>query len=161
MSNSWEPDRNGWSLNVRLFVWSISDFPCSLTRNITSHSMKNLAFHSLLRWKMIILPVLTILILHLSLKGWENVLFWTWELWKGQSYRENQVAWSFKRKAERPVAVTKDAFPVPSRLHCKHVPSIFRFSATWELGQMRSPQFSRGRKSTGNACSLVTHWSPG
>ena len=25
-------------------------FPCSLTRNITSHSMENLAFHSLLRW---------------------------------------------------------------------------------------------------------------
>ena len=25
---------------------------CSLTRNITSHSMKNLAFHSLLRWNM-------------------------------------------------------------------------------------------------------------
>ena len=41
--------------------WSISKFPCSLTRNITSHSMKNLAFHSLLRWKMIILPILTTL----------------------------------------------------------------------------------------------------
>ena len=30
--------------------WSISNFPCSLTRNITSHIMKNLAFHSLLRY---------------------------------------------------------------------------------------------------------------
>ena len=30
--------------------WSISNFPCSLTRNITSHRMKNFAFHSLLRW---------------------------------------------------------------------------------------------------------------
>ena len=30
-------------------------FPCSLTRNVTSHSMENLAFHSLVRWKMIIL----------------------------------------------------------------------------------------------------------
>ena len=37
--------------------WSISNFPCSLTRNITSHSMKNLAFHSLLRWKIIILSI--------------------------------------------------------------------------------------------------------
>ena len=27
---------------------STSNFPCSLTRNITSHSMKNVAFHSLL-----------------------------------------------------------------------------------------------------------------
>ena len=40
-----------------------------LTRNITSHSMKNLAFHSLPRLKMF-----TSLI-HYSLKGWENVLF--------------------------------------------------------------------------------------
>ena len=39
--------------------WSISNFPCSLTGNITPHSMKSLAFHSLLRWKMIILPTLT------------------------------------------------------------------------------------------------------
>ena len=37
----------------------MSDFPCSLTRNMTSHSMKNLAFHRLLRWKMIILSILT------------------------------------------------------------------------------------------------------
>ena len=39
--------------------WSISKFPCSPTRNITSHSMENLAFHSLLGWKMIILRILT------------------------------------------------------------------------------------------------------
>ena len=26
--------------------WSISNFPCSLTRNVTSHSLKNFAFHS-------------------------------------------------------------------------------------------------------------------
>ena len=38
--------------------WSTSNFPCSLTRNITSRSMKNLAFHRLLRWEMIILPIL-------------------------------------------------------------------------------------------------------
>ena len=39
--------------------WSISNFPCSLARNVTSHIMKNFAFHSLLRWKMIILTILT------------------------------------------------------------------------------------------------------
>ena len=38
--------------------WSISNFPCSLTRNITPQSMENLAFHRLLRWKIIILPIL-------------------------------------------------------------------------------------------------------
>ena len=54
--------------------WSISNFPCSLTRNITSHSMENLAFPSLLRWKMIIRPILTTSLIHFFLKGWENVL---------------------------------------------------------------------------------------
>ena len=34
--------------------WIISNLPCSLNRNITAHSMKNLTFHSLLRWNMII-----------------------------------------------------------------------------------------------------------
>ena len=35
--------------------WSTSNFPCSLTSNITSNSWKNSAFHSLLRCKMAIL----------------------------------------------------------------------------------------------------------
>ena len=39
------------------------------------HSMKNLAFHSLLRYEMIILPILTTLLICCKLKGWENVLF--------------------------------------------------------------------------------------
>ena len=34
----------------------MSNFPCSLTSNITPHSMENMAFHSLLRLKMIVLP---------------------------------------------------------------------------------------------------------
>ena len=34
--------------------WSISSFPCSLT-NITSHSVKNVSFHSLRRWEVVIL----------------------------------------------------------------------------------------------------------
>ena len=42
---------------------------------IFHHSMKNLAFHSLLRQKMIILPILTTSLIHFSLQGWENVLF--------------------------------------------------------------------------------------
>ena len=39
--------------------WSISNFLCSLARNITLHSKENLAFHSLLRRKMMLLPILT------------------------------------------------------------------------------------------------------
>ena len=45
--------------------WSISNFPCSLTRNITSHSMKNMNYHSLL----------TTSLIRFSWKGWENVFF--------------------------------------------------------------------------------------
>ena len=48
-------------------------FPCSLTRNITSHSVENinLVFHSSLRWKMIVVPILT-----------ASCAWWTSE-WKG------------------------------------------------------------------------------
>ena len=40
----------------------------------TPHSIKNLAFHSLLSREMTILPILPTSLIHLSLKGWENVL---------------------------------------------------------------------------------------
>ena len=43
-------------------------FSCSLTRNITSHSMENLAFHSLLRWKMIIIQILATPLMHFLFK---------------------------------------------------------------------------------------------
>ena len=36
---------------------------------------ENLAFHSLLRWKMIILPILTTSLTLFLFRGWENVLF--------------------------------------------------------------------------------------
>ena len=42
--------------------------PYSLTLNTTSHSLKNLAFHELLRCKMIILPTLATLLIHFLLK---------------------------------------------------------------------------------------------
>ena len=50
------PGLRGWNrrpdaLTLPLPEWSISNFPYSITRNITSHCMKNLAFHSLLRRK--------------------------------------------------------------------------------------------------------------
>ena len=46
----------------------MSKFPCSLTRNMTSHSMENLTFHSLLRWKVIILQILTTSLIQLLLE---------------------------------------------------------------------------------------------
>ena len=77
-----------WSFMAHSQEWSMSNFLCSLTRTITSHSMENLVFHgslprvinvkfplqphqkyyitqyeelfiALLRWKMIILPIFT------------------------------------------------------------------------------------------------------
>ena len=47
--------------------WSISNFPCSLIRNTTSHGIKNVAFHSLLRGQVIVLPILTTLLVQISL----------------------------------------------------------------------------------------------
>ena len=44
--------------------WSISNFPCSLTRKI-----------SLFRWKMITLPILTTSLILTMQEGWENVIF--------------------------------------------------------------------------------------
>ena len=58
------------------------NFSCSLTRNITSHSMENLAFHSLLRWKMIILPILPISLIHFLDKRLGECTFWSQD-WKG------------------------------------------------------------------------------
>ena len=60
--------------------WSSSNFSCGLTSNITSHSMKNLVFHSLLRRKMILLPILTTSSIHFSLGRLGECTFWTWEL---------------------------------------------------------------------------------
>ena len=56
---------------------SMSNSPsCSLTRNITSYSMKTLAFHSYVRWKVINMLQLSLPHLYISLlKGLANVLF--------------------------------------------------------------------------------------
>ena len=64
-----------YSLTLSRQEWSISDFPCSLTRNITSHSMKDLAFYGLLRCKMIILLILNYLTLYISLQKVGKTLF--------------------------------------------------------------------------------------
>ena len=57
----WEPrvQNTGWA-NIQDEEWSMSNFPCSLTRNITSHSMENLAFHHLLSLKMIKVQMLNL-----------------------------------------------------------------------------------------------------
>ena len=59
--------------------WSMSNFPRSFARNIKSHSMKNLGFHSLLRWKMSMLSILTTSLMHFLFKRLGECTFWTWE----------------------------------------------------------------------------------
>ena len=54
----------------------MSKFPCSLTRNMTSHSMENLTFHSLLRWKMIIIQILATPLMHFLFKRLGECTFW-------------------------------------------------------------------------------------
>ena len=49
--NAGHPMEYSWVLHSQ--EWSISNFPCSPTGNVTSHSMENVAFHSLLRSKTI------------------------------------------------------------------------------------------------------------
>ena len=56
---------------------TMSNFHCGLTRNITPHSMEKVAFHSLLRWEMIILPILTTSLIHFSLGKLGECTFWT------------------------------------------------------------------------------------
>ena len=62
--------------------WSMSKFPCSLTRNMTSHSMENLTFHSLLRWKVIILQILATSLIQSLFERLGEYTFWAQE-WKG------------------------------------------------------------------------------
>ena len=57
-------------------------FPLQPPRNITSHSMENLTFHSLFRWEMIILQILTASLIQLLLKRLRECTFWAQE-WKG------------------------------------------------------------------------------
>ena len=52
----------------------MSNFPCSLTRNIESHSMKNLTFHSLVK-KNDYTNSHYLTYTFFPLKGWENVLY--------------------------------------------------------------------------------------
>ena len=53
--------------------WINFKFPLQPHQKYYITQFENLAFHSLLRWKIIILPILTTSLIHFTLKGWENV----------------------------------------------------------------------------------------
>ena len=87
----WSSDLQSRAINqmgVRLLFpsqeWSIPNFFRSLTRNITSQGKRNLASHSLLRWRMIILPILTTSLIHFSFKRLGGCIFSNLEC-KGQT----------------------------------------------------------------------------
>ena len=86
-------------LSVHLAKWTISNFLCRLlTRNIISHSMKDVAFHRLLRWKMIILPILTTSPTYTFLfKRLGEYTLWTWE-WKSYTLPQS-CTWRSPRSA--------------------------------------------------------------
>ena len=62
--------------------WSSSNFSCSLTSHIISHSMENLAFHSLLRLKDDSCTSSHYLTYTFLLKRLGECTFWAWD-WKG------------------------------------------------------------------------------
>ena len=67
--------------------------PCSLTRNITPHSMKNLTFHSLLRWKVIILQILATSLIQSLFERLGEYTFRAQE-WKGEPFHSQE--WSMQ-----------------------------------------------------------------
>ena len=89
---------NAAALSIRYFdepfhswEWSMSNFSCSSPRNITSHSKENLAFHSLLKWKMIIMQILATSLMYLLFKRLGECTFWAQE-WKGKPFHSQE--WS-------------------------------------------------------------------
>ena len=94
--SSWAvPFGQGLMHNARVLIHLVKEVedqtrminsPYSRSRNITSYSMKNLSFHSLLRWKMIASHShnLTYKFLYVVL-GY--CTFWTWQ-WKGSGRTE-------------------------------------------------------------------------
>ena len=56
--------------------------PAASQEIMTSHSMENLTFHSLLRWKVIILQILTTSLIQLLFERLGEYTFWAQE-WKG------------------------------------------------------------------------------
>ena len=87
----------------------MSNIPCSLTRNMTSHSMENLTFHSLLRRKTIILQILATSLIELLSAPWDTVLLFEKVLEKVSQNRPcyTMPCWA---KPRNRVAVSRKTF---------------------------------------------------
>ena len=79
--------------------------PCSLTRNITPHSMKNLTFHSLLRWKVVILQILATSLIQSLFERLGEYTFIAQE-WKGEPFHSQE--WSMQSHFSKPTHMEDD-----------------------------------------------------
>ena len=80
----WLPERTTLRLQFSRVIWGSSAVLLALFKFYFKFppqphqkyyiTHEELGFHSLLRWKMIILPILTTILIHISVEGWENVL---------------------------------------------------------------------------------------
>ena len=72
----------------------MSNFSCSLSRNITSHSMENLTLHCLLRWKMIIITNSHYLTYTFLIKKVGRMYVWNLGVNNCQVERERTSSWT-------------------------------------------------------------------
>ena len=106
------------------FSCLLIDQECSFTRSFTPHSMKNLVFHSLLRWKMIILPSLTTSLMHLSLKGWEKVLFELESENRSPAVEFARTTYEFEMSSMEPSRIDERTFQNYDWVQTSYLPSM-------------------------------------
>ena len=102
---------------------SSSNFSCSLTSNITSHSMKNLAFHSLLRLKDDSCTSSHYLTYTFLFKRMGECTFWAWD-WKGHPFH------SWAQKVYSPNLSKSDCMSDVARI-CSII--TFHLSKLWKV----------------------------
>ena len=89
-----KPDHNMKPQRAHSHEWSMSNFSCGLSINITSHSVKTLAFHSLLRRKDDYTNSHYLTYLFIFDRLGERT-FWTWEWIRNATHRWFRVCCSW------------------------------------------------------------------
>ena len=119
---------------------SIPNFPCSFTRNITSHSMENFAFHRLLRLKDYYATNSHYLTHTLLFKRLGECTFWTWA-WKGSSSPECLPCRSFRpdfvlvRQSIRGIGPREDYRSILLGLQFGNVPSVNSLTSIYNCAE--------------------------
>ena len=118
--------------------WSMSHFPAASPEIL--HRTVWRTVHRLFRRKVTIQPILSRSFIHFSLKGWENVLFWTWE-WKGWT-----TEWDSRKQIQ---GNTFQASPVTLIHHTEYIGIV---NAT--LIKRRSHEWTKRRTLSTSYCEL-------